>query len=446
MIGPFDLVADFAGDTAYTNDRSAVLTVTLSTGVRSILSNSNTGMGDTFQTLTGIVMDGSQLVVGDEGRRRIFGVNMTTGDRTTISGNGVGSGPEFDRVIDIENHMTAGRVYACDEEHTVFDVVLSSGNRSLVFDDRIGSGVDLTDTFPRDVAYDSMTGALFMTIRNATNDAEVVRVSPVTGERKRISGPGVGSGPLFEANGPIALDVAGRILYVFDWDTEALYAVDINRGDRTLISQEGVRGGGPAIPSATDLLFDPVSGTVLLVSSNQDQLIEIAPASGERVTLSDNSGAFGPNFLVPDAMTLDRANNRILVLDNSFPTILFAVHRTTGVRTVVTDSSMATGILPRGSSLHLDAANNRVLLLRDQVANASSPTTNVTVTGIDLATGNRTPLSAIDMGVGPNPIRPNGGDFDPATGRLFCSDTRFDAVYVYDTSNPAMFHRAVLTR
>ncbi|MDJ0972855.1 MAG: hypothetical protein QNJ98_00170 [Planctomycetota bacterium] len=446
FIGPRELVADFLGNTAYVNDRNAVYSVNLTTGARTIISDDNTGAGDDFQTLTGIVMDGAQLVVGDEGTRRIVGVDVTTGNRTTLSSDSVGTGPEFDRVVDVENHGTAGRIYACDEEHKVFDIALGTGNRSLVFDDRIGVGVDLTDRFPGDVAYDPLTGALFAMIRDTSLNAQILRINPVNGERLLFSGPGVRSGPIFGGFGPIAIDAAGRRLFIYDWDTEALYAVDLNDGDRSLISQAGARGAGPSIPSAMDLLFDPVDGTVLLISSNQDHIVEIDPTTGNRTTLSDNSGGFGPAFSVPNAMTLDLASNRILVLDNGFPRTLYAVNRTTGVRTVVTDSTLGTGTFPGGSAIHLDAANNRVLLLRDQVANASSPTTNVDVTGIDLTTGNRTVLSSIDVGVGPNPISPRAADYDPVTHRLFAPDTRFDAVYVYDTSNPLVFDRAVLTR
>ena len=70
----------------------------------------------------------------------------------------------------------------------------------------------------------------------------------------------------------------------------------------------------------------------------------------------------------------------------------------------------------------------------------------MTVTGIDLLTGNRTTLSAIDVGAGPNPISPRAAEYDPVTQRLFVPDTHFDALFVYDTSNVAVFDRVVLTR
>lgn len=444
VIGPFDLFVDFPGNTAYVADRDTVFQVTLSTGARSILSDDNMGGGDQMQTATAIVMDGGQLVVADRGRRNIIGIDVQTGDRTILSSGDVGTGPDLERVFDVANQATAGRVFACNGEHTVFDVDLSTGNRSLVFDDKAGTGEGLGNIVG-DVAYDPTNGAVYALTQNAASQGVLLRVSPVTGERTELSGPGRGGGPQLNSGfGPMTLDVAGT-LYVFDSNDEALYAVDLSDGDRTLVSGAG-RGAGTATPSASDLLFDPVSGTVLLVASNQDHLVEIDPATGDRTTVSDNSPGQGDDFLVPDAMALDRANNRILVIDSGGTRVLYAVNRSTGVRTALTDSTQATGTFFRPSSMFLDAPNNRVVAVRDSVTSASSPTTSVVAFAIDLTTGNRTDVSALDVGVGPNPMSPRGADYDAATHRLFVADLRFDAVFVYDTRDPTAFDRAVLTR
>lgn len=195
-----------------------------------------------------------------------------------------------------------------------------------------------------------------------------------------------------------------------------------------------------------DLAFDPASRTLLLLSSNEDHLVEIDPTAGDRTLLSDRDAGFGPEWLVPSTMALDANGGRVLVLDHAFPHTLYAVDRTTGVRTVLASDTVGTGILRSASSLHLDAPQDRALIVSESVTSASSPTAQVTVTAVDLATGDRTVLSDPFTGVGPNLVGPLGGAYDPVTQRIFVAENRLDAVYVYDTSKPMVFDRAILSR
>lgn len=447
---PFDLVLDATGSTAWVSDRNDKVTrVNLLTGDRTRLADDDTGAGHDFQTVSGIVDDpaGDRVIVGDDGSGNglVVAVDKLTGDRTILSSDDVGFGPELGRIIDLAPGALAGRVLTCENTDRILEVRLSTGERRHVQRDEIGSGEDLEDAYVPDVAYDPVTGAVLLLARPDGGGAtRILRISPTTGERVVLSGPGVGSGAALDGATEMTLDVAGRRLFVFDWDTEALYAVALAGGDRTLIS--GVaRGTGPEIPSAMDLLFDDATGTILLVTSNEDRLLEIDPASGDRTLLSDRTG-FGPEWLVPSTLALDPAAGLVYVLDHQNPKTLFAVDRATGVRVVLTDSTMGTGILASAASMHLDAANGRLLLVRESIANASSPTTQAEVTALDLATGNRTIVSDPFVGVGPAMISPTGGAYDPATRRLFVSENRMDGVYVLDTRNPASFDRAILSR
>lgn len=84
----------------------------------------------------------------------------------------------------------------------------------------------MEDGIVADVTYDPRTGAVYVLAqRDGESTYEVLRISPVTGERIVFSGPGRGSGPALEQAREITIDVDGRRLFVFNWGSEAVYAV-----------------------------------------------------------------------------------------------------------------------------------------------------------------------------------------------------------------------------
>lgn len=133
------------------------------------------------------------------GSAGILKVDSSTGDRTIVSGFGVGSGPSFS---------------------TPFDMAVTPEGDILV----------------TDVLGDS-----------------IYRVDPTSGDRTRISGPGVGTGPAFGGPGGLALWPDHSLIVTsasshefMGFDIGDIYRVDLETGDRTTLSSSflGI-GSGP---------------------------------------------------------------------------------------------------------------------------------------------------------------------------------------------------------
>lgn len=175
-----------------TDEFKAVIEINLSTGKTVTISQNGSccerGSGPAFRTLKGldVASDGTIYVIA--GSEVIYKVDSSTGDRTIVSGLGVGSGPAFDGLQDLE----------------------------------IGPGGDLfaTDLDPR----------------------EVFRIDPETGLRQTITGPSDGSGPIWRCcNRGLATDgtslfVTGTEGFGFD-EVEKIYKVDLS-GNREVVATQ----------------------------------------------------------------------------------------------------------------------------------------------------------------------------------------------------------------
>lgn len=89
------------------------------------------------------------------------------------------------------------------------------------------------------------------------------------------------------------------------------------------------------VPVATpsDVVLDAANDRALVVDSDLDALLAVDLASGDRTILSDSSTGTGTDFLVPFSVAVDAANNRALVIDRGFDA-LFVVELGSGERAI----------------------------------------------------------------------------------------------------------------
>jgi|GEM_PF-651303 len=249
-----DAVSDTANPRAIVIDRSlkALLAVDLHTGSRSVISDINTGLGDiNFHTPNAMVLDfitdplSPRALVVDSGFgvNALIAVNLSNGNRTVISSSLVGSGDinfsapssiALDNITDPANP----RVLITDQSinASLISVDLSNGNRTVLSDADTGTGASFTNPYsvvldptiapdsPRALVLDRSTDAL-------------VAVNLETGDRKVLSGPGVGSGPTFLDPISITLDAARNRAFVTDASLKSIFVVDLVTGERAIFSK-----------------------------------------------------------------------------------------------------------------------------------------------------------------------------------------------------------------
>ena len=176
-------------------------------------------------------------------------------------------------------------------------------------------------------------------------------------------------------------------VYVTDASLQAIIAVDLTTGSRSVLSSNTVPDGNNPFSNPTSIAYDPTLARLIVTDAGSDQLLAVDMTSGARSVIADFSGLGGANDI--GALDIDNANNRAIFTDTNI-SALIAVDLASGVRTVISDLTTpnASNPLSLPVDLQVDVAN-QLAYLADIVEGYIQ---------VDLSDGSRTPLP-IDAGV-----------------------------------------------
>jgi hypothetical protein len=199
----------------------------------------------------------------------------------------------------------------------------------------------------------------------------------------------------------LALDVSGNRVLFTDNDNsganaDALYAVDLTTGARTVVSSTTL-GTGATFELPMDLVLDPAINPTRAIIANGSgsvqlpNLLAVSLANGNRSILVPSSGgAGGVPFTLPGPLFLDSVNSR-LIATNIYPQHLFAVPLPAASRQLI--SGTYPGLLTvRGTGPPQLFANGLDVDVSNDVAFVSTAN-NVAVMAIDLVSGDRVLIS-----------------------------------------------------
>jgi hypothetical protein len=255
-----------------------------------------------------------------------------TGDPIVVSQPGVrGSGPDFGSLI---GGMAVDSDYQIlllgFDGAAIFKIDPATGDRSILSGQGLGSGPAMEGA--NDIGLSYYHNRIFVSAGTAHS---IIEVDKSTGDRTLVTGPGRGSGPTLEHPVGLTTTYTGDF-YAFDADTEAVFFVDATTGDRRIVSGGGA-GSGPEFSgfgSDVVLLYD---GT-LAVSDHEERLLRVDPATGERSLLTGGGIGTGPN---PDFMEFVTLNADGMLLATSATDGLILVDPITGDRSWVVGSEDA---------------------------------------------------------------------------------------------------------
>ncbi len=269
-------------------------------GVKTLISSNgglgNVGSGTSFVDPQGVVIKNENTLIIADVRPAIFEVNITTGERTTISGL---SG---DSPLGVSYDAANGHIYFTDlsNDRIVRINADGSGGRTVISDNSGSNGTGAALSSPHDIKFD---GTQLIVANSGTNEVLAIDVS--TGNRTILSG---GSGPQGTGTNftnPTGVDFLRGQLLVAD-NTEnlsptSLYLVDPTTGDRTLITDS-------LSDDPQDAAFDGL-GNVIVALQNE-KVVQVNLTTGVETELVDFTGSnFNDNFLAvvvpePSSMTL----------------------------------------------------------------------------------------------------------------------------------------------
>ena len=398
---------------------STIKQVNLATGARTIISQDSIAQpeGTLSNMLYDVALDSGNntLYIGD-GQQGIIAMNLTTGNRTALTTQGV-----LSILFDAANNRLLATTYSA-----VVSVDINTGVSTTLANNSIASAtsnVRLSGVYG--LAYDSANNRVFVSTRNAK---QIIKIDLTDGTRTLVSDNTYGGDIDFSSPKNMEYDAANERVLVSD---SALIGVDVNTGVRSKIDDSqgsiyslgfdaasnhvyavkrgqslvkfDITNGTSEIISdstiATDtsdtefgdtqgMVLDLAAGIVYVTDWSATSIIEVNLATGTRTTIADNSIADANNtFISPIALALDDTNNRYLVLDSGRGSVI-EVDNNTGARRVISSAQVPNreNAFRKPKDMALDAANNRVLVLDSDLAS---------IVAVDLDTGARTIMGTI---------------------------------------------------
>ncbi len=438
FVGMTDVALDSANSRVLVLSPGAIFAVDLSTGDRTIISDSSHS-GRIFGSPTSIEIDdvSNRAFVTEQVRGAIVEVNLISGDRSDLSSNAlIGSGEDFAQPVDVVLDAANERLIVLNyHSQSLMEVDLATGNRKVISSNNVGTGANLYGELH--ITLDAENNRIFSTnvfgtvktidlangnrsvfsIRGAELNSYGNSVAKIDSEHQRIfvmnstvpaiasfdlvSGNGqytvelggkmaLGSGDKFNGISGLTVDGANNRAIVANTDNENVVAVDLASGDRSTIAHVG-----PWL-NINGISINPDNNHLVLSNRNpSSSLISIDPLDGQSTIVSSSDVGSGDIGLVwPDGIVIDNSN-RALVPSGVAKTII-AVDLMTGARSLVSgvNGEVMVGAGPvfaRPMGIDLYSVENTALVI-DAEARA--------LFSVDLANGNREILSSDEVGTG----------------------------------------------
>lgn len=178
---------------------------------------------------------------------------------------------------------------------------------------------------------------------------------------------------------------------------------------------------------------DPANGRALVLDTQLDALVAVSYATGERTILSDDETGTGERMQDAVAIELDAANQRALVLDGA---TVIAIDLATGNRTPISGEASAGEPFVNATHMALDATKNQVLVL--DAGRIGTEPVEPALFSVDLTSGDRTVLvrGAGEADSGPALVSTTALALDAAGNRALIAAT--------DTTDPDNVAVAIL--
>lgn len=227
-----DMVFDVADRRIIFVDSSPgrVVSVDPVTGVRQVLSSAEVGDGDLFEVPKSIMVGEEGLFVIDsrEEGETLVHIDQESGDRSLVSNISIRDNGYPSNLIPSDNRNQA---YVVDEE-TLYLVNLDGSGMEVITNSEIGG----------DIEYMHFTDLVKSNAENqilVTGSAveSIVSIDTNTGDRAIVSSNDSSEGPDMFFPTDMVFDSNNNVLYFFDWQGKAIFAMDPKSGDRVVMSR-----------------------------------------------------------------------------------------------------------------------------------------------------------------------------------------------------------------
>lgn len=374
MDWPISVALDLSNQTAFVVDSifDSIYKVNLENGNRTLLSDSGTGVGTPLQSPWSIVLDPSdnRALVADSSTDAIHAVDILTGNRTIVSGVSLGSGIGLAAPFDIDFDAQSNAVYVVDASlKALLRVDLNTGDRSIVSNSTRGAGTAFRS--PIALALDLSSNRAFV----VDDSADLVfAVDLSTGDRAIVSGGSTGSGPILVDPGEVVIDKENNRLLLLEAASlfnpaeqlDSLVSIDLTTGNRQILSGRGV-GNGPELQLPQALALDKANNRALVGDLGSKQLIWIDLNSGNRSILSSSQGNYEKSWKNPGSL-VSHSNSRQLLIGDSGLNELLSINLDNGTSSVIISQDPNNLLSNTFTEFAYDHEGNRIINVKNMPA------------------------------------------------------------------------------
>ena len=420
---------DFTGNRAFTVNRTnqVIESIDLSTGSRTNVSGNGLGLGVAFGSPEYLAFNqnNGQVLVGDAGLDAIFSVDPSTGDRTIVSDGTTGSGFPLSVIDSIEHDSSDNVLIVSDRSlRGILEIDLVVGDRSLIKSLIRGDGSSIIGS--GDLALDSSVDRLLH------SDPEALyAINTLSGNRELIGSTrfpdptSIGGALLDGVVSGFAFDSASRTTFAVLPNPEIVLSVDVDSGTLDLISGQGT-GTGSVFTFPRDIGLDTANNRALVTNTGtipaEAALLAVDLSNGDRSIISDAASG-GVPLQSPTALALDLVNNRAFVSDSATQSVM-SINLTSGESTTISGPGVGSGSgLIFVAQMAFDSDGSRLLVIDEGQA---------ALIAVDVATGDRTEISGQAVGEGVDFGQPGGIVLGASGTYAFVSDGSLDAILAVD--------------
>lgn len=253
----------------------------------------------------------NRVLVGDDELDMVIAIDLTSGDRSPLVARNIGEGTPLISPRAFALTADGQRAYVADDGSNaparLFEIDLATGDRTTVGD--IGTATQ----YVKGLALDETSGRVFV----AGQDV-IIAVDLQTGTFETIVDP---ESTDLQAISDLLLDAPNGRLLIADSVADGIFALDLESKDLEVISQEGVRGIGPAFEGAISMTRVGTSNELYVGGHNNDAglVTRVNLETGDREALTHNCETSA--FPVLTQVHYGEARNELIVLSDLLLTI-----------------------------------------------------------------------------------------------------------------------------
>lgn len=421
---PIDVALDEKNNRAIVGDSTtqAIYSVDLLNGNRELISNEGRGSGPTFNSPSSIKIDheSNTAYIADQANKSIYAIELSSGNRTLISNDSHGVGQDFVAIDSIELDLVNNRMFVTDngslyfptrEFKSVIEVSIETGNRTVISGLGMGNGqkLELPVGISLDLANNRALIADYGTQSLSWVDLE-------SGNRSILSSKQSGYAKNWKQ--PLSIAKNERDLYISDLRDRKVYQLNLDTNESIISFDDSAEDMGVEI-GFSDISFDSVKNSLFLYGGFEFNIVEVPISTKTPKVIADNESGSELRFGLTKSIRHNNETHRTYYIDETHRHIA-ELKVETGDREVIINSFSDIGVeVSDPAAFALDINKNRMLV-------ADSREKSVYSIDLESGSGTLVSSSYYGLGRGDELVSPEVARFDFENNRLIILDNIID--------------------